>query len=95
MGSSLSSPEGKLEEFCRMKVVLKVMKEITKQTKRYSMNQMAGLLNLSTGVCLYKAEFGVQNYKLVARCFDSVVRMGWTQGYYYLGMLYKSGLGVE
>ncbi len=95
MGSSASSPEGKLEEFCQMKVVVRAVKEITKQTKGYSMNQMTGFIHLSTGVCLYKAEFRVQNYEVAAQHFNSAVRMGWSQGYYYLGMLYKSGLGVE
>ena len=59
------------------------------------MNQMAGFVHLPTRVCLYKAEFGVQNFTVAAQCFNSAVRMGWTQGYYYLGMLYKDGLGVE
>ncbi len=59
------------------------------------MSQSMGLFHLSAGVCLYKAEFEVQNFEIAAQHFNCAIRMGWMQGHYFLGMLYKSGFGVE
>ncbi len=78
-----------------MKIVQQTVKEIPKRTERYNMDQMAGFVHLSAGVCLYKAEFGVHIFEAAAQHFNSAVKMGWTQGYYYPGMLYRKGLGVE
>ncbi len=76
MGSSSTSPEGKLEEYCQMKVVEQAVRGITQQTKGYSINQMTGFVHLSIGVCLYKAEFGLQNFEVAAQHFNSAVKMG-------------------
>ncbi len=78
-----------------MMFVQQAVKEITKRFKRHIMDQKIGLFHLSTGVCLCKAEFGVQNLKVAAQHFNSAVRMGWTQGHYYLGVLLKCGIGLE
>ncbi len=58
-------------------------------------DRMTGFVHLPLGVCLYMAEFGVQNFEAPARYFNSEVRIRWTQGCYYLEMLYKNGLGVQ
>ncbi len=71
------------------------MKEITKRFKWDIMSLSIGLFHLSAGVHLYKAESGVQDFEVVAQHFNFAIRMGWIQGHYYLGMLYKSGFGVE
>ena len=78
-----------------MTVVQRAVQEIVKQAKGYSMNQMAGFVHLSNGVCSYKDESRVQNFEVAAQCFNSSESTEWTQGYYYLRMLCKSGFGVE
>ncbi len=88
MVSSSGSPDSKVEEF-RSKVVQLAEKGITKLTRVQSMNQMTVFVHLSTGVCLFKAEFGLQNFTVAAQYFNSAVRMGWTPGYYYLGCCTK------
>ncbi len=56
---------------------------------------MIGLVHLSIGVCLFNPEFGLQNFEVAAQHFHSALEKGWTQAYYYLGSLYRHGLGVK
>ena len=56
---------------------------------------MKSFVHLSVGVCLFAAEFGLQNFEAAARNFHSALEKGWTGAYYYLGTLYRHGLGVK
>ena len=70
MGASSCSTKSRLEGFCETKVIQQAVKEITNRIERCSTDQMTELFNLSTGVCLYKAEFGVQNFEVAAQYFN-------------------------
>jgi len=89
-----SSSTARIEKVCQVTVVQRAVYEIRQQTKVYNTSLLTGFVHLSTGVCLYKAEFVLQNFEAAAQHFRSALRTGWVEAYYYLGVLYKHGLGV-
>ena len=87
--------ESRISELCQMKMVDESIRQITVRRKGYRIAQMKGYVHLSTGENLYYCKEGVTDFSSAAQHFHAAANLGWSQAYYYLGMLYMKGLGVE
>ena len=87
--------ESKISELCQMKMIDESIRQITERRKGYRISQMTGYVHLSTGANLYFYKHGVRDLIAAAQHFHAAANLGWSQAYYYLGMLYMHGLGVE
>ena len=87
--------DNRISELCQMKMVDDSMRQITVRRKGYRIDQMTGYVHLSTGENLYYCKHGVTDFSAAAQHFHAAANLGWSQAYYYLGMLYLKGLGVE
>ena len=87
--------ENRITELFQMKMVDDSIRQLTVRRKGCRIHQMPGSVHLSTGENLFYCKHGVRDFRAAARHFHAAANLGWSQAYYYLGMLYKSGWGVE
>ena len=87
--------ESRISELCQIEIVDDSIRQITERRKGYRIAQMTGYVHLSTGENLYYCKHGVRDFSAAAQHFHAAANLGWSQAYYYLGMLYMKGLGVE
>ena len=87
--------ESRVSELSQMKMVNDSIRQITERRKGYKIAQMTGYIHLSTGENLFYCKHGVEDFSAAAQHFRAAANLGWSQAYYYLGMLYMKGLGVE
>ena len=87
--------ESRIAGLTQMKIVDDSIREITVRRKGYRIDQITGYVRLFTGKNLYYCKHGVRDFSAAAQHFHAAANLGWSQAYYYLGMLYMNGWGVE